>query len=726
MTMLQQEQLQRDWMPTELSDDHFDPLLSCLATLTKLHGRPIPAENLSAGLPLENNLLTPSLFIKAAKKVGLSARIVKRPLNKISNLLLPAVLLLKDNNACIALEIDKENDIAQVILPETGDGEDKLTHSTLSSRYIGYVIFVKPEHDYEEATTDVAEPDDKSWFWSNIGDSWRIYRDVLLASFFINSFALASPIFIMNVYDRVVPNNAFETLWMLGLGVAIIFLFDLLFRGLRGYFIDVAGKKSDIIISSKIYEKVLGLRMDNRPSSIGAFANNLGEFESIRNFITSATISTLIDLPFVALFLIVIAYIGGPLVYVPLAGIPIILIYGLIVQKPLKTSVEHVMRTSAQKNANLIETLMGAETIKTSRAEGQMQKKWEQSIGNIAHWGIRSRFLSASTTNVAIFVQQMATIAVVTYGVYLASTNELSLGGLIAAVILTSRAMAPMAHVANITSHYHEARSALKTLNIIMSLPVEREAARNYAHKDSVSGEIEFDKVSFAYPGQSGLNALNDVSFKINPGERVGIIGKTGSGKSTIQKLILDLYKPGTGLIKLDGIDMQQIDPVSLRKHIGYVPQDITLFNDNLRENIILGAPYIDDEQILKVADIAGVTEYTNNHPLGLDMPLGERGAALSGGQRQSVVIARALLREPSILVLDEPSNSMDNTTEAKFLTRLEKHLENQTLILVTHRASMLKLVNRLLVIEKGHIIADGPKELVIGAMKEGTLGLKH
>ena len=466
--------------------------------------------------------------------------------------------------------------------------------------------------------------------------------------------------------------------------------------------------------------------MDNRPSSIGAFANNLGEFESIRNFITSATISTLIDLPFVALFLIVIAYIGGPLVYVPLAGIPVILIYGLIVQKPLRTSVEHVMRTSAKKNANLIESLLGAETIKTTRAEGQMQRKWEQSIGNIAHWGIRSRFLSASTTNVAIFIQQISTVAVVTYGVYLASMNELSLGGLIAAVILTSRAMAPMAQVANITSHFHEARSALKTLNSIMSLPVEREAARRYIHKDSTAGNIEFDRVSFAYPGQAGLNALNDVSFKISSGERVGIIGKTGSGKSTIQKLILGLYKPSKGIIKLDGLDIQQIDPVSLRRHIGYVPQDITLFNDTLRENIILGAPFVENEQILKVADIAGVTEYSNNHPKGLDMPLGERGSALSGGQRQSVIIARALLRDPSILVLDEPSNSMDNTTEAKLLNRLIEYLDQQTLILVTHRASMLKLVDRLVVLDRGHVIADGPKELIINSMKEGTLGIKN
>jgi len=724
--MLQQAVVSEPWNPSSQETNTFDPLLICLVTLTRMHGRPVPKDTLLAGLPLENNLLTPRLFIKAAKQAGLSARIVKRPLAKIANILLPAILLLKDNNTCIALDINRASDLARVILPETGDGEEKLSYRTLDNRYSGYAIFVKPEHDYTEYPSDTDKPANKNWFWGTLGSSWRIYRDVLLASFFINAFALASPIFIMNVYDRVVPNNAFETLWVLGIGVAIIFLFDLLFRALRGYFIDVAGKKSDIIISTEIYEKVVALRMADRPASMGSFANNLGEFESIRNFITSATMSTLIDLPFVAMFIVVIAYIAPPLAIVPVIGIPVIVIYGLLVQVPLKTSVEQVMRSSARKNASLIETLMGAETIKTSQAEGQMQKNWEQTIGDIAHWSIRSRLLSASTTNLAIFIQQIATIGVVIYGVYLASNNELTLGGLIAAVILTSRAMAPMAQVANITSHFNEARTAFKTLGAIMSLPSEREATRNYVHMDTTKGDISFSNVSFAYPSQPGINALNDVSFHISAGERVGIIGKTGSGKSTIQKLILGLYKPNSGLIKLDGVDIQQIDPANLRRHIGYVPQDIHVFNSSLRDNITLGAPHVDGEQIVKAANIAGVSEFSSNHPRGLDMPLGERGYALSGGQRQAVILARALLREPSILVLDEPSNSMDNTTEAMLLKRLEEHLDGQTVILVSHRASMLSLVDRLLVIDQGHIIADGQKQLIIDAMKAGTLGIRN
>lgn len=724
LPMNEQIKTEQAWSVKEQVEPLYDPLLLCLAIFTKIHGHPVSTASLSAGLPLANNLLTPQLFIKAAKRAKLSARIVKRPLQNISNLLLPVVLLLKDNDACIVLELDKKTDLAKVIMPETGEGEAILSCQILEKRYLGYAIFIKPEHQYDERTPTQETKTGNHWFWGTIASSWRIYRDVLIASVFVNLFALASPLFIMNVYDRVVPNQAFETLWVLGIGVTVVFVFDLLFRVLRSYFIDIAGKKADIILSSMIYEKVVGLRMDQRPASIGAFANNLGEFENIRNFITSATMTTLVDLPFVFLFLGVIFYIGGPAVLVPLTGIPIILIYGLMVQKPIRTAVEQVMRTSAQKNATLIETLMGSETIKAMCAEGQLQKKWEQAIGNIAHWSVRSRLLSTSTTNMAVFMQQLATMGVVTYGVYLAANNEISLGGLIAVVILTSRAMAPMALVANITAHFHEARNALKTLNGIMALKAERESSIGFVHRTNIQGNIEFSAVNFTYTGQP-FNAVNNLSFKINHGERVGIIGRTGSGKSTLQKLLMGLYKPASGMIKLDNIDIQQMDPFELRKCMGYVPQDVMLFYGSLRDNIAFGTPHIESEQLLKAAELAGVTEFSSQHPMGLDMPLGERGEALSGGQRQSVIIARALLHEPSIMVMDEPSNSMDNTTEEKLLAHLEVCLKGKTLLLVTHRASMLKLVDRILVIEKGHIIADGPKDVVINAMKDGSLGMR-
>jgi len=722
--MNEQTRPEHAWPVKEQVDTHYDPLLSCLAILSKMHGHPVSASSLGAGLPLENNLLTPQLFIKAARRAKLSARIVKRPLHNISNLVLPAILLLDGNDACILFGLDKKSDRATVIFPETGEGEAAISYTTLAPRYTGYAIFIKPEHQYDERTPTPQTRPAGHWFWGTIANSWRIYRDVLIASVFVNIFALASPLFIMNVYDRVMPNQAFETLWVLGIGVTFVFVFDLLFRILRSYFIDIAGKKADIMLSSMIYEKVIGLRMDQRPASIGAFANNLGEFENIRNFITSATMTTLVDLPFVFLFLGVILYIGGPVVLVPLTGIPIILIYGLLVQKPIRTAVEQVMRTSAQKNATLIETLMGSETIKATRAEGQLQKKWEQAIGTIAHWSVRSRLLSTSTTNVAVFMQQLATMGVVTYGVYLAANNDISLGGLIAVVILTSRAMAPMALVANLTAHFYEARNALKTLNSIMSLKAERESSIGFVHRSNIQGHIEFHTVNFSYRGQP-FNAVNDVSFKIHPGERVGIIGRTGSGKSTLQKLLLGLYKPASGMIKLDNIDIQQMDPFELRKYIGYVPQDVMLFYGSLRDNIAFGTPHIESEQILKAAELAGVTEFSSQHPMGLDMPLGERGEALSGGQRQSVIIARALLHNPAIMVMDEPSNSMDNTTEAKLLSHLETFLKGKTLLLVTHRSSMLKLVERVIVIEKGRIIADGPKDAVINAMKDGSLGVR-
>ncbi|HKK05429.1 MAG: type I secretion system permease/ATPase [Gammaproteobacteria bacterium] len=698
-----------------------DPLLACLVMLTRLEERPMSAEALTAGLPLADNRLTPDLFVRAAARAGFAARIVKRPLARLSNLVLPAVLLLDDAQAALALSVDRENGTVTLMQPEAGGGERRVSLAELQGQYTGYAIFVRPEHRFDERAPEVLHTSDRNWFWGTLSRSWRIYRDVLVASFLINLFALASPLFIMNVYDRVVPNNAVETLWVLAAGVVIVFGFDLLLRGLRGYFVDVAGRKADVVLSSMIFEKVLGLRMEARPVSVGAFANNLGEFESIRNFITSATISTLVDLPFVALFLAVIAFLGGWLVLVPLLGMPVILIYGLLIQGPLRRAIENTFRASAQKNATLIESLVGAETVKALGAESPIQRKWEQAVGFIARWGVRSRLLSSSAVNVAIFVQQLATVGVVAFGVYLVGEGTLSLGGLIASVILTSRAMAPMAQVANLAAHYHQARAALKTLNRIMTLPSERPADKAFLHRPKLKGAIEFAKVNFSYPHQSGY-ALHGVSFNIAPGERVGIIGRTGSGKSTIERLILGLYTPTQGSVRIDGFDVQQLDPAEVRRNIGYVSQDVTLFYGTLRENILFGAPYADDELMLRAADIAGVSAFAGLHPRGFDMQLGERGEGLSGGQRQSVALARALLLDPPVVLLDEPSSSMDNSTEERLKQQLAAALENKTVLLVTHRASLLSLVDRLLVLDGGKLIADGPKELVLEALRAGKL----
>lgn len=710
--------------PWEMPGDglsHDDPLLLCLVLLTKLQHRAVSAEALRAGLPLVNNRLTPELFVRAAARAGLSARIVKRPLSKISSLVLPAVLLLDDGHACVALNIDAQQGTARILQPEAGTGEQALKLEDLERHYAGYAIFVWPEHHFDERTPEVLHLPMRHWFWGTLAQSWRIYRDVLVASFLINLFALAVPLFTMNVYDRVVPNGALETLWVLALGVSIVFVFDVVMRALRGYFIDVAGKRADVLLSAMIFEKVLGFKMEVRPLSVGAFASNLREFESIREFITSATVTTLIDLPFVLLFLLVIAFIGGPLAVITAVGIVLIAVYGFFVLAPLRKAIENTYRASAQKNATLIESLTGIETIKTLGAEGPVQRKWEQAVGYIAHWGMRSRLLSTSVVNVAVFLQQLTSVAVVIAGVYMIVDSDLTMGGLIACVLLSGRAIGPMAQVASLATRYHQTQAALKGLNDIMALPVERGADKSFVHRPRLDGRIEFHDVSFAYSKQS-TDVLSNVSFQIGRGEHVAIIGRVGSGKTTIERLIMGLYEPGKGAVRVDGIDVRQIDPADLRRNIGYVSQDIMLFFGTVRKNITLGAPYADDRALLRAAEIAGVTEFVNRHPLGFDMPVGERGEFLSGGQRQAISIARSLLMNPPIVVMDEPSNSMDNTSEERLKSRLAEFVADKTLVLVTHRASMLDLVNRLIVMDNGKVVADGPKERVLEVLKQGNL----
>jgi len=697
-----------------------DALLDCLVLLTRIEHCPFSADALCAGLPLVNNQLTPELFIRAAKRAGFTSRVVERQLSDIPGQVLPAVLLLGDNAACVMTAIDTSAGKAEVHMPGE-EGGQSISITELESMYTGHAIFIQREHSFDERTPEVVNVRSRHWFWGAMADAWPIYRDVLLASFLINLFALVTPLFIMNVYDRVVPNNATETLWVLAIGVAIVLIFDFIIKSLRGYFIDVAGKKVDVTLSAQIYEKVMGLKMLARPASVGAFANNLRAFEGIRDFITSATVSTLVDLPFIILFLVVIAWIGGPVVYVPIAAIPIIVLYSWFIQNSLQEAVDHTFRGGAQKNAMLIESLAATETIKSLGAEGVMQRKWESAVGYISTWALRARLLSSSTVNVAMLTQQLSMIGVVVYGVYLIADGELSIGALIACVILTGRALAPTGQLANLSTQYHQSKAGLYSLDSVMDLPVERPEGKSFVHRDGFEGAIAFHDVSFAYPGNED-KSLDKVSFNLRKGEHIALIGRIGSGKTTIEKLIMGLYDAQEGAIRIDGIDIRQIDPIDLRRNIGYIPQDITLFYGSVRDNIVYGAPNADDAAVLRAARIAGVTDFVDRHSMGFDMPVGERGEALSGGQRQAIAIARALLLDPPILLMDEPSNSMDNSTEEQLKQRLAKVIKNKTLVLVTHRASLLEFVNRLVVLDNGRLVADGPKDDVLEALKQGRL----
>lgn len=701
---------------------HHDPLLDCLVELTRIHGRPSTRAALVAGLPLENGSLTPSLFGRAAGRAGLSAKLSRRPLERIDDILLPAVLLLKGEEACVLLGWDDTGSRARLLFPETGQGSVMLSRAALELRYTGVAIFSRPHFRFDKRTPQVGEIKLRHWFWGAIADQWQVYRDVLGAALLINVMALAMPLFTMNVYDRVIPNRAMETLWVLGLGVVLLIGVDMLLRSLRGYFIDLASARIDLQLSAKIMERVLGVRMEARPAAVGAFSSNLRSFESVRDFITSASVTAFIDLPFAFLFVFVIALIAWQLVIPVLLAIIAVVIYAYILQHKMHELSETTYRAGALRNATLIESLTALETIKTQGAEGVMQSKWEKSVAFVSRVNNKMRFLSAAATNGAMEIQQLVNVVVVIVGVYLIADGKLSMGGLIACTMLSSRAVAPLGQMVGLLMQYHNAKVSLTSLEDVMSKPVERPDDATFVHRPDLKGNIEFRDVQFSYPN-SVVAALRGVSCRIAQGEKVVVIGRIGSGKTTLQKLLLGLYQPTGGAVMIDGVDVRQLDPADLRRNIGYVAQDVTLFYGTLRDNIAIGAPYADDAAIVAAAEAAGLTEFVNRHPDGFDMMIGERGDSLSGGQRQGVAIARAFLMDPPILLLDEPTSAMDFSSEQQFKQKLQETAAHKTVVIVTHRNSLLDLATRVIVVDDGRVVADGPRDQVIQALQGGRVG---
>ncbi|UCV04798.1 type I secretion system permease/ATPase [Dechloromonas denitrificans] len=701
---------------------HHDPLLDCLVELTRIHGRPSTRAALVAGLPLEKGALTPSLFGRAASRAGLSAKLVRRALDRIDAVLLPAILLLKGEEACVLLGWDESGENARLLFPETGQGSVLLSRAALASRYTGVAIFSRPHFRFDKRTPQVGEIKLRHWFWGALSDQWQVYRDVLGAALLINVMALAMPLFTMNVYDRVIPNRALETLWVLGLGVVLLIGIDMMLRSLRGYFIDLASARIDMQLSATIMERVLGVRMESRPAAVGAFAANLRSFESVRDFITSASVTAFIDLPFAFLFVFVIAIIAWQLVIPVLLAIVAVAIYAYILQHKMHELSETTYRAGALRNATLIESLTALETIKTQGAESVMQSKWEKSVAFVSRVNNQMRFLSAAATNGAMEIQQLVNVVVVIAGVYLIGDGRLSMGGLIACTMLTSRAVAPLGQMVGLLMQYHNAKVSLASLEQVMTRPVERPADAAFVHRPELKGNIEFRDVEFSYPNCS-VTALKGFSCKIAAGEKVVVIGRIGSGKTTLQKLLLGLYQPTGGAVTIDGVDLRQLDPADLRRNIGYVAQDVTLFYGTLRDNIAIGAPYADDATILAAAEAAGLSDFVNRHPDGFEMMIGERGESLSGGQRQGVAIARALLMDPPILLLDEPTSAMDFSSEQQFKQRLKATAAHKTVLIVTHRNSLLDLSSRVIVVDDGRIVADGPRDQVIQALQSGRVG---
>jgi ATP-binding cassette subfamily C protein LapB len=704
------------------SEGVVDTLLESLFLVCRLHGVATSRDALVAGLPLRDGKMTPALVKRSASRVHLATTILKKSLDKTRQEFLPAILLLKNDEACVVTNVSLDNMSAGVIFPELGDAEVAVPLGELMARSAGYFIVAKLRFTFDQRAPSVGKVTVRHWFWGSLAENSRIYRDIMVAAFVVNMFALAMPLFTMNVYDRVLPNRATETLWVMALGISFIFIGDLVLRTMRGYFLDWASTRIDIKLTARIMEQVLGIRLEQRPNSVGSFASNLRSFETVRDFITSATITTLIDIPFGLIFIGVMAWISWPMIIPVLLGAVVILIYSFSVQTKMHDLSETMYRASATRNATLIESLVGLETVKALGIEGQMQRKWEHSAHFLTEVSSKLRLLSSSINNGAATMQQLITVSLVILGVYLVINGELTMGGLIASTMLASRALVPIAQTAGLLTQYHNAATSLNSLDEIMQRPVERPADSTFLSRPVFNGDIEFREVSFSYPGAES-NALTKVSFKIKAGEHVAILGRMGSGKSTIHKLILGLYQPTEGAVLIDGIDARQIDPAELRRSIGYVQQDTQLFYGSMRDNLTISAPHVDDAAVIAVARIGGIDEFVNSHPKGFDMLIGERGETLSGGQRQGVGVARAFINKPAILLLDEPTSAMDHSGEDAIKTRLAENTQNKTILLISHRSSLYALVNRIIVIDSGRIVADGAKEQVTDALRNGKIG---
>ncbi|NWN91630.1 type I secretion system permease/ATPase [Marinobacter adhaerens] len=700
----------------------YDPLSACLLWLAAENGTTTSHDALVAGLPLVDGRLSPSVFARAAERVDMKVKLVRQPLVRLNSLLFPCVVLLEGNRACLLQSIDAERQTVQVLLPELDMQAEELELASFQESYTGIALYCRPEFRLDRKQTGARSTVDQGhWFWSVIKANRPVYRDILIAAFFINLFALTMPLFVMNVYDRVVPNHATETLWVLAVGALFIICADLALRLLRSWFVELAASRADITLSARIMERILGTRLEQAPASVGSYAANVQAFESVRSFIGSMTVTALIDLPFFLLFVIIIGLISPIMIIPVLIGTTLIILYALSVQATMHQLSDTMSEASAQRNSGLIESLVAAPTLKSFNATSRMQTAWEQSTRFLSGCSGKQRMLGMSVGAGASWIQQVVSVAMIITGVYLVINGDMTQGGLIAAYMLSSRAMAPVSQTASLLTQYHQAVTALTSVEQMMEAEQDREPGKQLISRGRLRGEIEMRNVSFQYPDEE-QSALSDVSLHIRAGERVGILGRVGSGKSTLEKLILGLYRPTSGSLLIDGLNIGQIDPTELRRNIGYIPQDVQLLSGTVYDNITLGTEHPESERLMQAINVSGLKTMVGEHADGLSMQVGEGGNRLSGGQRQTIAVARAVMADSSIMLLDEPTSAMDSMLENHVSKGLGQLSQGKTLLLVTHRTSLLDMVDRLIVMDAGKIVADGPKQEVLKALQEGRV----
>jgi ATP-binding cassette subfamily C protein LapB len=704
----------------EQADGSSDALLVCLALVAKQLGHPVHVPAMRQGFALDDAGRIPlEAYPDLAHQHGLMAGWSRKRLADIPSYVMPVLVSLVDGRACVLRAI--EDKMAVVWWAESGAQDDRVSLDQLQSLARDEVLVVKLPPKRSDQTLAPMQGAAFSWFWGTLWRFRHFYVESMIATVVANILTLASVFFTMNVYDRVVPTQAYASLWTLAIGTAIAIVMEFIMRWLKARLVDLGGKKADLAINATLLREVMSIRLENRPQSVGTFASSMRDFESLRDFFSSASLVVLADMPFVLLFLAMIAMVGGNLAWIPALAVPLLIAQGLWAQKPLMTAMRANMKEAGDKQSVLVESVLNLELLKAHNAESYLQRRWEASnkAGSDSYKEIRSltNWIMGFTTAVS----QMVTVAMVVVGVYMIHANTLTLGGLIASVILAGRAIGPLSGVMSLASRYQQAVQSLETLDGLMKRPRDRVVGRTYVVPEKIAGGLEAQAVEFGYPGEHAIPVIKRLSIKVDPGQRLALLGRVGSGKSTLLRLMAGLYTPLGGSVRLDGVEMQQIEPAEVRSCMGYVGQDPQLFMGTLRENMVLSETWISDAKIIEVLKAMNLYELVASHPRGLDMPITEAGGGLSGGQRQLLSIARMMLRDPQLVFMDEPTANMDGNTEAHVIRVLNEWLKGRTLMMSTHRPQLLEWADTVAVIEAGQCVLIGPKQEMIDKLSRGV-----
>lgn len=644
----------------------------------------------------------PKSAVSALRHVGFEADYGEMSVSALEPGHCPAIAFAESGEAVVIAAISEDGKARVLHFSNVGETlEEEIPVADLGPHLAPFFIIARKVHA-------ASRPKGKNdWFWGSLAQGKGLYGQVILAAALTNFLGLSTSLFIMVVYDRVVPNEAIESLIALTIGVLIALGFDFIIKTLRAQFVDKAGKRADARMSRLIFDKILSMKLDSRRQKSGAMASIVREFDTLREFFTSATLIAVVDLPFIFFFIWVISLIAGPLALVPLIAVPLVIAAGLGIQPFLARITEGSMQSNMSKQSVLVETLNGLETVQATGSGRLMRRRFEEASDAQSNLGLKSRMLSNFAINSAASIQQLAQIATIFYGVFLIQDGTITMGAMIAAVILGGRTLAPLSQLASAMSRANGAREAYRTLSTVMHpKDGDWEENRPRLSRPHLAGNVELKGLSYTFPGANSP-ILKDLSLKIPAGQKVAIVGRMGSGKSTLSRLISGLIEPSEGAVLVDGVDLRQIDKSDVRRNIGVMLQETWLFSGSVKENLQMGFYEYDDTHILKIAKVSGVDDFVASHPQGYDMELRERGEGLSGGQRQSINLARALLHDPNLLILDEPTSSMDTATEKAVIGRLKDWARDRTMIMITHRNTLLELADRVLIMDEGTVIAD-------------------